>query len=232
MFAPKGTPDAAVTRAARGRTQGGRGRDSSCRPCRTSARTWPTSTSPSSGPSGRPMPGAWRRPCARSARCDAAVPTACSRRRRCERAQRPRRRRRLPRCRRGRAGGQRRPAVRHAGLARRRHAADAGRRADDGLRRSSCWCGRRQPAAGRGRTGTDLPHALRVVVVAAAAVALYTRARLPDHHAAAAVRADLHRRAAPVAAGAGVQHRRHRVSPTHCFALLLRTPLPRGLFGF
>ena len=48
MFAPKGTPDAAVNALREAAKQGGCATTSSCRPCATSARTWPISTSPSS----------------------------------------------------------------------------------------------------------------------------------------------------------------------------------------
>ena len=114
---------------------------SSPRPWRTSARTWPISTSRSSAVLGRGRQarrgcGALDRQGVRYRRSPPAARIEGSR----EPAQGPCRRRRIRRRRRARAGGERRPAVRHAGVARRRHAADARRRPDDGVRRCPARC--------------------------------------------------------------------------------------------
>ena len=80
-------------------------------------------------------------------------------------------------------------------LARRRHAAEAGHRPDDGVRRWSCWCAparaRRSPTS----TGATCPHAVRVVAVDGGGHRALRAARLSRHHGAAAVRPDFRRRA-------------------------------------
>ena len=79
---------------------------------------------------------------------------------------------------------------------------------------------------------TDLPHAVRVAVVAAAAVALYVPLGFALTIPLLLFTLIFLVERRPFLPALGVQHRRARSAVYALFTLLLRAPLPRGLLGF
>ncbi len=192
----------------------------------------PISISPNSPSFWKPTPSASRARSARSASCNhdrsgRQMPGATAD----DPAQGPYRRRRVRRRRRARFLRSARSAVRHACVARRRHAADARRRVDDAVRADHVL----QAAAGRTVaeiSWSDLPHAACWCCRGSCRMALHA-ARLHRHAwRCCCSRWCTSSSGAASLAAARLQHRRFRSSPIGCSSYALKTPLERGLLWF